>query len=159
LRLATLGQLEELLLMLSGDAGDDDADLDALPEPFADDQALTAVRNLWSALRPTQTAPGSRPGRLYAPDGHYEHIPLVPVQVDADDLDVLGATARGLGDPDRSFVLDDALEEGARIGPHSTKVALVEHIARLHGVLDLELTDDARTLLPRLQASLVETSS
>lgn len=79
--------------MLSGDAGDDDGDLDELPEPFADDQALTAVRNLWAVLRSTQVRPAASPGRLLAPDGRYEHVPLVAVQVAAADLEVLGQTA------------------------------------------------------------------
>lgn len=92
---------------------------------------------------------------MLAPDGRYEQNPLVPVQLAAADLDVLGRAARGLGAAARTFAVGDALEEASHIGPHLTPTALVEHVARLHGVLDLEFTEDARTLLPRLQDSLV----
>jgi hypothetical protein len=50
----------------------------------------------------------------------------------------------------RLSVLGQALDDAAAIGPHKTPAALVEGAARLHGVLDLELTDEARALLPGL---------
>jgi hypothetical protein len=147
--LATLGQLEELLLF----TGDDEA---RLPEPFANDAALGAVRRIWAALRPSQRpADAAHPGRLLAPDARYEHIPLTPVELDEGDLSVLGRTARALGAAARSSVLGQALDDAAAIGPHTTPAALIEGVARLHGVLDLELTDDARALLPRLCASII----
>jgi hypothetical protein len=145
--LATLGQLEELLLMLPGHEDDN-------PEPFADDEALDAVRRIWAALKPTQRA-GDDAGRLLAPDGRYEHIPLTPVELDDGDLAVLGRTAHALAAAPRWSLLAEASDAAATIGPHTTPAALVEAIARLHGVLDLELTDDARALLPRLRASNV----
>jgi hypothetical protein len=158
--LATLVQLEELLLMLPDDNEEDPVEL---PEPVAGDQALEAVRRLWDALRPTQQSPGSRPGRRLGPDGKHEHVPLVPTELDAADLDVLGRTARALADTSPATDLGEALHETARgggakfgTGPHATPAALVEGLIRLHGLLDLELTDDARALLPRLQASLSE---
>jgi hypothetical protein len=149
--LATLGQLEELLLMLPG------SENDKLPEPFAHDHALGAVQRIWAALKPTQRPADDAacPGRLLAPDGRYEHIPLTPVELDDGDLAVLGRTARALGTAPRWSLLAEALDAAVTIGPHTTPAALVEAIARLHGVLDLELTDDARALLPRLRASSV----
>jgi hypothetical protein len=143
---ATLGQLEELLLLTGDEA--------RLPEPFANDEALGAVRQIWDALRSAQRhADAAHPGPLLAPDGRYEHIPLTPVELDEGDLSVLGSTARALGAAAPSSTVGQALDDAAAIGPHATPAALIEGVARLHGVLDLELTDDARALLPRLLAS------
>jgi hypothetical protein len=151
--LATLRQVEELLLLLSGDDLDDE--LRDVPEPIAHDQALNAVRRLWDALRPTRRpADAPRSGQLLAPDGRYEHIPLTPIELNAGDVSVLGATARVLAAASPTSVLGEALDEASGIGPHKAPTATVESVARLHGVLDLELTDDTRLLLPRLRASL-----
>jgi hypothetical protein len=159
---ATLLQLEELLLMVRTVADDEDEPLE-LPEPVAGDQALDAVQRLWDDLRLTQQAPGTRPGRLLGPDSRHEHVHLVPVELNAADLEVLGRTVRALADTSPASDLGEALHETAHggggqfgTGPHATPAALVEGVARLHGVLDLELTEDARALLPRLQASLSE---
>jgi hypothetical protein len=148
--LATLGQLEELLLLLSGDDVDDE--LRDVPEPIAHDRALEVVRRLWDVLRPTQRPPESdSSGRLLGADGRYEHVPLTPIEVTVDDLAVLGATARVLGAAQPGSAIAEALDEASSIGPRATAGAIVEGVARLHGVLDLELTDEARLLLPRLR--------
>jgi hypothetical protein len=150
--LATLGQLEELLLLLSG--ADLDDELREVPEPIAGDEAVDAVRRLGDVLRPTQRPPKEyTSGRLLGADGRYEQVPLTPIEVSVNDLAVLGATARALGAAQPGSAIAETLDEASRVGPRATAGAIVEGVARLHGVLDLELTDEARLLLPRLRAT------
>lgn len=140
--------LEEFLL---GFAGAEPDDFDGVPEPIAGDTALEAVRRLWQSIKPSQHDGRENGGRLLAPDGRYEHIPLAPVELRVEDVAILGATARALAgagsDLREAMVATAGSSDWA-----NTPTQLVEGVARLHGMLDLELTDDARSLLPRLRA-------
>lgn len=140
--------LEEFLLVFAGAEPDD---FDGVPEPIAGDTALEAVRRLWQSIKPSQHDDRGHGGRLLAPDGRYEHIPLAPVELQVEDVAILGATARALAGA--SSDLREAMVSTAGLGDWaSTPTQLVEGAARLHGMLDLELTGDARTLIPKLHA-------
>jgi hypothetical protein len=142
------GGLEDFLLVFAGAEPDD---FDGVPEPIAGDTALEAVRRLWQAIKPSQHDGRGTGGRLLGPDGRYEHIPLVPVELRVEDVAILAATARALAGATAD--LREVIVSTARFSDWATSpTQLVERVARLHGMLDLELTDDACSLLPRLHA-------
>ncbi|MFI0453677.1 hypothetical protein [Actinomadura sp. 6N118] len=153
-----LTALEEVLLTLDG------AEADGMPVPgaLAGGAALAAVRRLWSVLAPTQGDRARRAGltgRLLAPDGRHEHIPLRVVDVEAADVDQLAAAARALGDPHADELVHDAVDEvgDAVFQPGDMRAGvgrrLVVAIAALAGVLDLADTPAAVMLRDRLAAA------
>lgn len=156
-----LGQIEELLLTLRSWEEDPD-DPAQLPAPLADGVALDALRQLWDAIVPTQSRHHrpAVPGRLLGPDGRYEHRPLRLVLVDDTDLQTLGAAGQALGHALATAPggeLAEAVAAGAEAadptyGPAPTPVALVELMARVHGVLDLADTTDTALLRDRLRS-------
>jgi hypothetical protein len=134
---------------------------------------LGAVQRLHDAIGPTQTlvdergarvepridGPGA--GRLLAPDGDYQHRPLRLAQLEVDDLKLLSAAAARLGltlalDPHSE--LADAITAGAEaagIGyrPPPAPTEVVAGLARVLGLLDLEVTADTTLLTARLEAA------
>jgi hypothetical protein len=127
-----------------------------LPPPLHGRAALgAAVRVAW-AVAPTQSGPGRVLPRLLAPDGRTHHAPLRFVELDPTDLEVLGAAASSLG---RCLLPGAGMEElGAVLEQHAaardtTVGALVFQLARLHGLLDLEWTDDVDMLHTRISAA------
>src|SRR5690348_14925924 len=72
-----LNQIEELLLEVAG-WEDEDPEV-AWPPPLANGAALRAVQRIWATVAPTQgkrARAAGHTGRLLAPDGRYEHMPL-----------------------------------------------------------------------------------
>lgn len=127
-----------------------------VPEPLAGGVALgAAVRVAW-AVAPTQSARRRVLPRLLGPDGRTPHAPLRFFEVDAADLSVLGAAAAVLGgillpgaaDGELAAVLADHAR-----GADTTPGSLVVQLARLHGLLDLEWTDDVELLHARIAAA------
>lgn len=157
--LGVLRNLEEVLLALCW-TGDPDYDIPDLPPLLAGRRPLEAVRRLMDALGPSQHLDDApRPGRLLAPDGRYEHTPLVPVEVAEQDLALLAQTAQVLGaagpHTDVAEVLQENYDHRATQFPKPPREAsLVELVARLHGTLDLEVTDDVTMLLPVLRRAM-----
>ena len=94
--LAPLRALEEILLCLGTWEDDDRQDPRAdteplrLPAPLADRVALAVAQRLLATLAPTQSR-GSGCGRLLAPNGRYEHVPLTMLTLPAADIDLLCA--------------------------------------------------------------------
>lgn len=157
-----LREVAELLLTLAGWEEDPDGPGPfVLPAPLAGRCALDALYRIRDVLAPTQTPPqmfdrGAQVGaRLLAPDGRYEHMPLHAVAIAVADLDVLAGAAAALGHtvaarPDTE--LAEAIAAGAEAaaptyGPPPTPRDIIERLARLHGLLDLAVTDDTRALI------------
>lgn len=135
----------------------------ALPAPLDDRVALEALNRVQAAVGPTQTRygrPAPAGGRLLGADGRYEHRSLRLVHLDAADLQVLAAAAAVLGEELATrphSALSEAMTDGAEAaggitpyGPATTPQALVEALARAHGLLDLAVTDDTRALAARV---------
>jgi hypothetical protein len=104
--------LEETLLSIA--AIEDADEPDVLPPPLHGEVALQAVRRLWEAIYPTQgkRAAEAGLGRMLAPDGQYEHMPLRLVDVDLADAETLAQAATRLGDPRAEVWITDAMPEG-----------------------------------------------
>ncbi|WP_156935081.1 LuxR family transcriptional regulator [Pseudonocardia spinosispora] len=168
-----LRQVEEVLLTLEVWERNPDEPA-TLPAPLADREALRALHRVQDAIRPTQTytddlgerhSPhsGVGNGRLLGPGGDYEHRPLRLVQLRASDLAVLNSAAIALGMSlalEPGSELTEAIVAGAEAAYSSTTgdldvvpVAVVELLARVLGVLDLDVTDDTRLLAARLEAA------
>lgn len=145
-----VGELERLLLVLRAaeSVGSE------LPGPLADGTALTALRRLWRAVGPTQgrRAAASRlAGRLYAPGGRVELVPLRLVDVDPIDVATLSAAAAALGlGAYGKGVVRQALDAVATDLPATE---LVSAAARISGLLDLADTPDSIVLRERLAAA------
>ncbi|HEX4813513.1 MAG TPA: hypothetical protein VFV66_12265 [Nonomuraea sp.] len=138
-------ELEGLLLRLRAaeDAGE------RLPGPLADGVALLALRRLWRALAPSQgsrAAAARLAGRIYAPGGRTEHVPLRVVDVDPLDVATLSAAAAALGrSAADAGVVRKALE--------SCGGDLVVAAAGISGLLDLADTAESIVLRERLAAA------
>ncbi|MGN9840643.1 hypothetical protein ACTMTI_21225 [Nonomuraea sp. H19] len=153
--------LERLLLTLKA-AEDGGA---VLPGPLANGTALTALRRLWQAVAPTQgrrAAAARLAGRLYAPDGRVEHVPLRLVDVDPIDVATLSAAAAALGlAAAGEGVVREALEAGAGMARGTPEAGgadlpgtnLVTAAAGISGLLDLADTAESIVLRERLAAA------
>ncbi|MGW0804112.1 hypothetical protein [Nonomuraea sp. NPDC002799] len=143
-----IGELERLLLALRA-AESEGA---ALPGPLAGGTALTALRRLWTAMAPSQgrRATAARlAGRLYAPGGQVEHLPLRLVDVDPIDVVTLSAAAVALGlGATGTGVVRQTLE--AADVPAGELVAAA---ARVSGLLDLADTAESIVLREHLAAA------
>lgn len=154
-----LTAIEETLLAIGGYEDECAAEgaNPGLAAPLAAGTALQAVRRLWDVLAPSQgdRARKASLGRVYAPDGRYEHLPLRLADVDAGDVLVLADTAKafaettGPADPHggvAEIVADFGREQ---LGGED----LVMRTAQLAGVLDLQADDDSRALGEALTAA------
>jgi hypothetical protein len=145
-----LDELEKLLLTLQ--AAEDSGAM--LPGALANGTALTAVRRLWRAIAPTQgarAAAGRLAGRLWAPGGLEEHVPLRLVDIDPLDVATLSAAAVALGiGASRPGPVREALEAG---GDDLSGIELVTSAARVSGLLDLADTPESILLRERLAAA------
>jgi len=148
---AALAHVEELLLeVVAWEEEDPDT---RWPAPLAGQAALGAVRRIWDAVAPTQgerAAAAGLTGRLLAPDGRYEHMPLRLVDVDPADVGALTAAAAVFGDPHAPGHVRQALEHGADIAYRADDdeacTRLVMTAAQLAGVLDLAPDRDSEVL-------------
>ncbi|SDY91215.1 hypothetical protein SAMN05661080_04991, partial [Modestobacter sp. DSM 44400] len=124
--------------------------------PLAGRVALAAVQRLLTALAPTQTRGPGR-GRLLAPDGRYEHAPLIVLTLPAADISFLCATAAALGhpglNPDMAELVDGHAERLGSGHRQTDRTELISPLARLAGLLDLASTDDTRLLTAPLRAT------
>lgn len=142
--LYALDQVEELLLTLTVWEQEDDVHL---PEPFAHGSALVALNEVQDAVRPTQSRDEREPvpGRLLAPDGRYEHLPLRFVRIPTAQLEVLEYAARVLALSVTHDDLADALNQHAQANRVSG-VELAGWLSRAVSVLALAWDDDVRSL-------------
>jgi hypothetical protein len=139
--LYVLGRLEELLLTLAlwEDEGAQ------LPDPIAGRAALDALDNVYDAVRPTQSEDEANPvpGRLLAPDGRYEHMPVRFVRIAGEDLSTLSHAAQVLLTAAGESA--GAIDQHARAhGVHRTE--LVGSVSRLISVVGLVWDEDVRLL-------------
>ncbi len=148
---AALAHIEELLLEVA--AWEKDVPDAAWPAPLAGGQALEAARRIWDAVAPTQdkrAASAGHTGRLFAPDGRYEHLPLRLVDVDQADVDALAKAAAIFGDPHAADHVRQALAHGADIAyrrdDDEACTLLVMTAAQLAGLLDLAPDQDTGIL-------------
>ncbi|MET9343286.1 hypothetical protein [Nonomuraea sp. NPDC003804] len=160
-----IGELEELLLNLRA-AEDGGA---VLPSPLAHGAALAALRRLWRAVAPTQGRRAVRArlgGRLYAPGGRIEHVPLRLVDIDPVDVATLSAAAAALGTCARgdrpgdgtpghtsepgSDTVRDVLDAARK---ELSGAELVVVAAGVSGLLDLADTAESIVLRERLAAA------
>lgn len=139
-----LEQVEELLLTLAVWESEDGAEL---PAPFTNGQALAALQDVADALRPTQSRDDKSPvpGRLLAPDGRYEHLPLRFVRIAAANLDVLDHAAQVLAGPGAEGDLAEALDEHAEAN-RTTPAELAGSLSRAVSVLALPWDNDVRVV-------------
>jgi hypothetical protein len=151
---------EPLLLQLAG-AEDDEQDSDRpyrLPAPIADRVALGAYNRVQRVLAERRRQPR---GRLLDTDGTYEHLPLLLVELSAEDLDVLDAAVQALNraliagqEPDLAELLADiAGAWGAWKTTKMTAEELVGDFGRVLAALTLSPDDDTRRLADRLAAA------
>ncbi|RSN06683.1 hypothetical protein DMB42_25830 [Nonomuraea sp. WAC 01424] len=145
-----VGELERLLLVLRAA----ESVGSPLPGALADGLALTALRRLWRAIGPTQgrrATAGRLAGRLYAPGGQVEHMPLRLVDIDPLDVATLSAAAMALGlGAVGKGVVRQALDA---VGTDLPATELVSAAARFSGLLDLADTADSIVLRERLAAA------
>lgn len=167
-----LDQVEEVLLTLA-EWESDPGERAVLPAALAQRTALAAVQHLQDVIGPTQTLTDERgvviepriegpgAGRLWGPDGGYEHRPLRLVSVAVTDLNVVAAAASTMGltlalNPHSE--LADAIGAGAEASgggyrPPPAPTDVVADLARILGVLDLAATADTAMLITRLEAA------
>jgi hypothetical protein len=134
---------------------------------------LGAVHRLQDAIGPTQTLldergtqiepriVGAGAGQVLGSDGAYQHRPLRLVELAVADLELLSTAAAAMGlalalDPHSE--LADAITAGAEaagIGyrPPPAPTEVVAGLARVLGLLDLEVTADTTLLTARLEAA------
>lgn len=160
-----LVRLEELLITLAvwaEEAAQPDGDGWTPPGPLAGGAARQAVVRLQRALRPTQTrtelgvtareeVPPAGP-RWYAADGRYELAAMSFVAVVAADVALLGEVAAELGRRPGDYDVRAAIDQHEEDLPHTADArererrGLVVTAARIHGLLDLEPTEDTALL-------------
>ncbi|MFI6134036.1 hypothetical protein [Micromonospora sp. NPDC051141] len=141
--LAVIRQVEEILTAIDpGQPGEPDA----LPEPLAGDEALRAMLRIWDLVRSGQGEDAAQAGygRLLAPNGRLELLPLRVVDLPAEDLAVLaagGALLLQLYDRGDDLVVD-VIHDLAPDGRHLSGSKRDEHeryvagaLARVHGLL------------------------
>jgi hypothetical protein len=154
---AALAHLEEMLLIVA--AWEYDEPEVIWPEPLAQRRALAAVRRLWDAIAPTQghRAAASQTGRMFAPDGRYEHIPLRLAATSPCDPAILADAVAVFAGPDTPDHVRQALEHGAAIayGDDSDQACtrLLAATGRLAGLLSLPADQDSDLLAALIAAA------
>lgn len=110
-----LTHIEEMLLIIA--AWEHDEPGIPWPEPIVGGRALAAVRRLWDAVAPTQghRTAARHAGRILAPDGRYEHIPLRLAAIHPADTATLTEAVAAFTSPDGPDHVRQALEHGAEI--------------------------------------------
>lgn len=148
---------ERLLIPIAQDDEDNTAEPWRLPEPLADDQALEALTRIAAAI--ADASHQHRGGRLLAPDGRYELMPLWPVTIDSADLaalqaatDQLARAARPRLQPEDRDTLGD-LAEILNWFPDDDEVHdVVQDLTRAVAVLSLAPDADTAALAERIAA-------
>jgi hypothetical protein len=144
--LYVLGQLEELLLTLA--LWEDDGT--ELPDPLAGRAALRALGNLYDAISPTRSRNevSPVPGRILAPEGRYEHMPIRFVRVAGEDLSSLEHAAQVLmtADGETPEAIDQHAEERG-----VNRSELAGSLSRLISVVGLAWDDNVRLLWSALE--------
>lgn len=151
---ALLERGEEPLLLQLAVAEDGERDSDQpyrLPVPIADRVALAAYHRVQDALGQQRRQPQRR---LLGPDGRYEHLPLLLVDLPGEDLDVLDGALQALNralaghEPDLAELLADVADAW-----RTTAAELVGDYSRVLVVFTLTPDDDTRRLVARLGAA------
>lgn len=151
---ALLERGEEPLLLQLAVAEDGERDSDQpyrLPVPIADRVALAAYHRVQDALAQQRRQPQRR---LLGPDGRYEHLPLLLVDLPGEDLDVLDGALQALNralaghEPDLAELLADVADAW-----RTTAAELVGDYSRVLVVFTLTPDDDTRRLVARLGAA------
>jgi hypothetical protein len=121
-----------------------------LPAPIADRAALAAYQRVQDAVGRQRRQPR---GRLLGPDGRYEHLPLLVVELPDEDLEILDGALQALNralagqEPDLTELLVDLDGWGAW---DMTPANMVGDYSRVLAVLTLAPDDDTRRLVDRL---------
>lgn len=148
---SALNQIEELLLEVAG-WEDEDPEV-AWPPPRPAEQRwrqYNASRPRSRRRKASGAQAAGRTGRLVAPDGRYEHMPLRLADIDAADVAALAAAAAVFGDPRAPDHVQEALEHAAGLaystGDDKGRTRLVMTAAQLAGLLDLAPDRDTEIL-------------
>jgi hypothetical protein len=145
-----LAHVEEMLLSVA--AWEHEEPEITWPDPLTQRYALAAVRRVWDAVAPTQghRAAIRHTGRIFAPDGRYEHIPLRLAAIHPGDPAILADAVAAFTDPDAPDRVRQALEHGAEIayGDDSDQscTRLLAVTGRLAGLLSLAPDQDSELL-------------
>jgi hypothetical protein len=151
-----LTHVEEMLLSVA--AWEDDEPEVIWPEPLAKRRALAAVRRIWDAVAPTQghRAAARHMGRIFAPDGRYEHIPLRLAAISPGGPAILADAVAVFVGPDAPDHVRQAVEHGAEIayGDDSDQACtrLLRTAECLAGLLSLPSGHDSELLAALITA-------
>lgn len=122
-----------------------------LPKPIANQVALKAYHRIQDVLDKHRRRPRSR---LLSPDGRYEHVPLLLVELPAEDLEVIDGVLQALNralagdEQDLAELLRDIAGAWGM-----TAAELVGDFSRVVAVLALAPDEDTRQLTRRLAAT------
>jgi hypothetical protein len=149
--LAVVTQVEELLLTLAIWEDEDDV---VLPAPLAGRTALVALEAVYDAVAPTQSRYGRNlvSGRLLAPDGRYEHLPLRFVPIASAHLKVLEHAAQVLAVAPLGSDLEEGITDHAET-QQGDRRDTVGSFSRLVSLLTLAWDDDVRVLWAAVKRS------
>ena len=92
------------------------AGLDRLHDFYQPGASDDSFARIWRAVRDA----GERPGKVFAPDGHYEHLPLRVIHLDPTDVERFGAALAALGTlvaAGDTIVTDVIVERAAGVEP------------------------------------------
>lgn len=151
--ISVLSALEVILVGVSGWedlASDEGVDVE-LPLPFGGTVALRTVYRLQEALRPTQSV-GVGSGRLLAPDGRYEHRPLVMTVIAPEDVTRLDEVAQALGEAHPpEWLLDSVDDNLIEYHGYESRGHIAEQTAHLGALLRAgKSVGDVELLAPAL---------
>lgn len=93
---------------------------------------------------------GERPGRVLAPDGRYEHLPIRVVVLDNDDVARFGTVATGVSDlvARHDEIVTEIIEQ--RTDGRRTAAEVIEAVARVHQLVAMEPTEFSPLLVDEL---------
>jgi hypothetical protein len=130
------------------------------PPGFAVTPLLGSAQDLQLAIAPSQGvhAKRTRLGKMFAPDGQYQHIPFRLVPIRNTDLDRLRLVVAALGQPRLAAAVvsesrrPETPDETLRPPEDRTRI-LAKRVGQLASLLDLEHDADTRILIAAISGT------